>query len=60
LLALQALRRLAMNKDTFLLTLVILVMIAALAVKAAPMVQRLSEMLTDPVKNVRVEQVARV
>jgi len=49
-----------MNKDTFLLTLVILVMIAALAVKAAPMVQRLSEMLTDPVKNVRVEQVARV
>ena len=60
MLALQALRRLAMNKDTFLLTLVILVMIAALAVKAAPMVQRLSEMLTDPVKNVRVEQVARV
>jgi len=49
-----------MNKDTFLLTLVILVMIAALAVKAAPMVQRLEEMLTDPAGKIHAGQVMRV
>ena len=48
-----------MNKDTFLLTLVILVMIAALAVKAGPMVQRLSEMLTDPAGKIHARQVMK-
>jgi hypothetical protein len=48
-----------MNKDTFILTLVVLLMIAALAVTAIPTAKKLSDLLSSPVKKIRVTQTVK-
>lgn len=47
-----------MTKDTSILTIVVLLVIVALAVAAIPTVKKLTDRLSDPLD--RVEQVARV
>ncbi len=49
-----------MNRDTLLLTFAILVMIVALAGAGKPAVKKLSDLLTNPVKKIQVEQVMAV
>lgn len=48
-----------LNKDSLMLTLVVLVMIIALAITAIPTTKRLSDLLSNPVKKIRVTQTVK-
>lgn len=48
-----------MNRDSLMLTLVVLVMIIALAITAMPAARKLSDLLSSPVKKIQFTQTVK-